>query len=218
MLPEIRRAEIVITNYHAFQHRETLALPKVARSFLQGNDPEPLKTTETDAEMLARACGKLLNYDRVLRACEVMCDPCGLAIEGKAITLSTVGIVPGIRRFTAERRTHRLIVSLTAADSDKRRRLFPVENTHPLDELMDALTLRQTGRLQAIPILLYGTEYWKRVLDFQFLADEGAIRDADLSLIQYVDDPQQAWDAIRAFHAERPDDEAVDADKTEKAE
>ena len=43
---------IVITNYHAFQHRETLALPKVARSFLQGNDPEPLKTTETDSEML----------------------------------------------------------------------------------------------------------------------------------------------------------------------
>ncbi|ABS69909.1 type III restriction protein res subunit [Xanthobacter versatilis] len=65
MLPDIRRAEIVITNYHAFQHRETLALPKVARSFLQGNAPEPLKTTETDAEMLERACGKLLNYDRV---------------------------------------------------------------------------------------------------------------------------------------------------------
>ncbi len=65
MLPDIRRSEIVITNYHAFQHRETLALPKVARSFLQGNDPEPLKTTETDAEMLERACGKLLHYDRV---------------------------------------------------------------------------------------------------------------------------------------------------------
>ena len=39
MLPDIRRAEIVITNYHAFQHRETLALPKVARSFLQGMIP-----------------------------------------------------------------------------------------------------------------------------------------------------------------------------------
>src|SRR5262249_30219243 len=38
----------------------------------------------------------MLNYERVLRACEVMCDPCGLAIEGKAITISTVGIVPGI--------------------------------------------------------------------------------------------------------------------------
>jgi type III restriction enzyme len=65
MLPEIRRAEIVITNYHAFQHRETLTLPKVARSFLQGNAPEPLKTTEDDGDMLERACGKLLTYDRV---------------------------------------------------------------------------------------------------------------------------------------------------------
>jgi type III restriction enzyme len=65
MLPEIRRAEIVITNYHTFQHREKFPLPKVARSFLQGNDPEPIKTTETDAEMLDRACGKLLQYDRV---------------------------------------------------------------------------------------------------------------------------------------------------------
>lgn len=65
MLPDIRRAEIVITNYHAFQHRETLALPKVARSFLQGNSPEPVKTIETDTDMLERACEKLLRFDRV---------------------------------------------------------------------------------------------------------------------------------------------------------
>ena len=65
MLPEIRRAEIVITNYHAFQHRETLLMPKTARSFLQGNDPEPIKTTETDSQMLQRACEKLLRFDRV---------------------------------------------------------------------------------------------------------------------------------------------------------
>ena len=56
MLPDIRRAEIVITNYHAFQHRETMALPKVARSFMQGNAPEPIKTLETDTQMLERAC------------------------------------------------------------------------------------------------------------------------------------------------------------------
>ncbi len=65
MLPDIRRAEIVITNYHAFQHRETMALPKVARSFLQGNEPEPIKTSETDTDMLKRACGKLLRFERV---------------------------------------------------------------------------------------------------------------------------------------------------------
>ena len=47
-----------------------------------------------------------------------------------------------------------------------------------LDELFDALTLRQTGRMQAIPIILFGREYWSRVIDFQFLADEGTIDDA----------------------------------------
>ncbi len=65
MLPEIRRAEIVITNYHSFQHRETVAYTKVTRSFLQGNATQPLSTIETDAAMLKRACSKLLNYDRV---------------------------------------------------------------------------------------------------------------------------------------------------------
>lgn len=65
MLPDIKRAEIIITNYHAFQHRETLSMPKAARSFLQGNDPEPVRTTESDAQMLSRACEKLLRFERV---------------------------------------------------------------------------------------------------------------------------------------------------------
>jgi 23S rRNA (adenine2503-C2)-methyltransferase len=81
----------------------------------------------------------MLNYDRVMRAAEVMSDPCGLAIEGRSITISTVGIVPAIRRFTAERRPYRLIVSLTAAESGKRRSLFPIEEIHPLPELMAAV-------------------------------------------------------------------------------
>ncbi|HEY7311809.1 MAG TPA: radical SAM protein [Gemmataceae bacterium] len=80
-----------------------------------------------------------LNYERVMRAAQVMSDPCGLAIDARAITISTVGIVPMIRRFTAERRPYRLIVSLTAADPEQRRRLLPVEDTHPLPELMAAV-------------------------------------------------------------------------------
>jgi 23S rRNA (adenine2503-C2)-methyltransferase len=80
-----------------------------------------------------------LNYERVMRAAEVLSEPCGLAIEAKAITVSTVGIVPMIRRFTAERRPYRLIVSLTAADSARRRELLPVEAVHPLPELMEAV-------------------------------------------------------------------------------
>ena len=51
-----------------------------------------------------------------------------------------------------------------------------------LDELFDALALRQTGRMQAIPIILFGREYWRQVIDFQFLADQGTIADEDLDL------------------------------------
>jgi uncharacterized protein (TIGR00730 family) len=71
-----------------------------------------------------------------------------------------------------------------------------------LDELFDALTLRQTRRMQDIPILCYGRAYWERVIDFRFLADEGVIADSDLELVRYVESPEEAWEAIRSFHAE----------------
>ncbi len=70
-----------------------------------------------------------------------------------------------------------------------------------LDELFDALTLRQVGRLQEIPIILYGREYWDQVLNFQFLADEGVVADADLNLISYAESPQEAWQLIIEHHA-----------------
>ena len=69
-----------------------------------------------------------------------------------------------------------------------------------LDELLDALTLRQTGRMQEIPIILFGREYWERVIDFQFLADEGSINDDDLDLFRYAETAEQAWDMIQRFH------------------
>ncbi|MBM4004352.1 MAG: TIGR00730 family Rossman fold protein [Planctomycetes bacterium] len=71
-----------------------------------------------------------------------------------------------------------------------------------LDELFDALTLRQTGKLQKIPIILFGRAYWNKAVDFQFLADEGVIADADLDLISYAETAQEAWDAIVAFPTE----------------
>ena len=64
----------------------------------------------------------LLNYDAVMTAIQILSEPCGMAIAAKAITLSTVGIIPGIRRFTAERHRARLGVSLTSADPLERRR------------------------------------------------------------------------------------------------
>ncbi|MAT72056.1 MAG: TIGR00730 family Rossman fold protein [Planctomycetaceae bacterium] len=70
-----------------------------------------------------------------------------------------------------------------------------------LDELFNTLTLRQTGRMQEIPIILYGSEYWNGIIDFQRLADEGVIADEHLDLIHYADTPQDAWEIIANFHA-----------------
>lgn len=69
-----------------------------------------------------------------------------------------------------------------------------------LDELFETLTLRQTHKMQAIPVVLIGREYWERVVDFQFLADEGVISDEDLSLISYAETPEETWNVIQKFH------------------
>ncbi|MBX3432197.1 MAG: TIGR00730 family Rossman fold protein [Pirellulales bacterium] len=68
------------------------------------------------------------------------------------------------------------------------------------DELFDTLTLRQTGRMQEIPIILYGHDYWNRMINFQALADEGVIADEHLDLLHYADTPQEAWEIIAEFH------------------
>jgi 23S rRNA (adenine2503-C2)-methyltransferase len=80
----------------------------------------------------------LLNYDAVLRALAILCDPAGLAISPKRATISTVGVVPGIRRLTAERQPYSLAVSLHAATQAERERLVPLARTWPLDELLAA--------------------------------------------------------------------------------
>jgi uncharacterized protein (TIGR00730 family) len=69
-----------------------------------------------------------------------------------------------------------------------------------LDELFEVLTLRQTGRMQEIPIIMYGTEYWTRVIDLDALADEGVIADEHVELVQYADSPEEAWKIIVEFH------------------
>jgi len=69
-----------------------------------------------------------------------------------------------------------------------------------MDELFNTLTLRQTSRMQEIPIILYGEEYWMQAINFQMLADEGVIADEHLDLLQFADTPQEAWNIISEFH------------------
>jgi uncharacterized protein (TIGR00730 family) len=69
-----------------------------------------------------------------------------------------------------------------------------------LDELFEVLTLRQTGRMQEIPIIMYGSEYWNRIINFQALADEGVVADDHMKLIHFADTPEQAWKLVVEFH------------------
>jgi 23S rRNA (adenine2503-C2)-methyltransferase len=81
----------------------------------------------------------LLNYESVIRAARIMSDPAGPAIAAKAISISTAGVLPAIRRFTAEGHHYRLILSLGAPTSEERRRLMPIEDRWPLDQVMAAM-------------------------------------------------------------------------------
>lgn len=65
-----------------------------------------------------------------------------------------------------------------------------------LDELFETLTLIQTGRMQQIPIVLFGEEFWRRIIDFEALADAGTIAQEDLELFRFVDSAAQAVDVI----------------------
>jgi uncharacterized protein (TIGR00730 family) len=69
-----------------------------------------------------------------------------------------------------------------------------------LDELFEVLNLRQTNRIQPMPIILFQRQYWSRVIDFQFLADEGVINDEHLELFSYAESPEEAWDTIQQFY------------------
>jgi uncharacterized protein (TIGR00730 family) len=69
-----------------------------------------------------------------------------------------------------------------------------------LDELFEVITLVQTGKAKPVPIVLFGSSYWKRLFNTDVLLEEGVISPQDLELISYVDDPQVAWDQIRSFY------------------
>jgi uncharacterized protein (TIGR00730 family) len=65
-----------------------------------------------------------------------------------------------------------------------------------LDELFEVLTLVQTEKVKPMPILLFGREFWERVINFEALVQEGTISPQDLDLFRYVEKAEEAWEAI----------------------
>ena len=73
-----------------------------------------------------------------------------------------------------------------------------------LDEMFETLTLRQTHRMQPVPIILFGREYWSKIIDFRQMAEEGVISDDHLDLFSWAETPEEAWQQIVDFHNAKP--------------
>ena len=72
------------------------------------------------------------------------------------------------------------------------------------DELFELLTLVQTGKVRPLPILLFGKDYWDRVVNFQAMVEEGVISPHDLDLLHWSEEAQEAWDFITRFYERNP--------------
>lgn len=73
-----------------------------------------------------------------------------------------------------------------------------------LDEMFELLTLMQTGKMKALPVLLFGRSFWNNVVDFDALADEGVINRRDIGLFRFVETADEAWDHICDFWKDDP--------------
>ncbi len=68
------------------------------------------------------------------------------------------------------------------------------------DELFEALTLIQTGKIEPMPVILFGSKHWKRMVDWDYMAECGLIGPNDLNLITFCDTAEEAWKVIVEFH------------------
>ena len=69
-----------------------------------------------------------------------------------------------------------------------------------LDELFEILTLVQTGKSEPVPVVLFGSSFWQRLINFDLLVEEGVISPEDTQLFKLVDTPEAAWDAIQSYY------------------
>ncbi len=69
-----------------------------------------------------------------------------------------------------------------------------------MDEFFETLTLIQTGRMERVPVILFGKSFWERAIDLDFLAEQGTITPGDQDIIDFVDTAGEAWDIIKRFY------------------
>ena len=126
-------------------------------------------------------------------AFEANCKSIGLNISLPNEQVPNAFITPGLCfkfNYFALRKIHFVMRSIAAV-------FFP-GGFGTLDELFEVLTLRQTGMKNKIPIILFGKEYWEKVINFKYLADLGLISDEHLNLFEYANTASEAWDIIKS--------------------
>ena len=72
------------------------------------------------------------------------------------------------------------------------------------DEFFELLTLIQTGKVRPLPVLLFGRDFWTRVVNFDALVEEGVIAPHDLEIFHWCEDAAEAWDFVQRFYEEHP--------------
>ncbi|MCK4546336.1 MAG: 23S rRNA (adenine(2503)-C(2))-methyltransferase RlmN [Candidatus Eisenbacteria sp.] len=145
----------------------------------------------------------LLNYENVIEALNVINAPGGMGIGARRITISTCGIVPGIRRLSKEGKQWNLSVSLHAPDSETRSVLVPAENRYPLEEVLEACQVYRdrTGRQVTFEYTLLKGINDSQKQAFQ-LASISRELDAKINLIPY--------NPVAGLPFECPDDGAIE--------
>ena len=92
------------------------------------------------------------NFDNVIHAARILSSPSGCHVDSKNITISTVGLVPQIKRYTEENHPFRLIISLTSAVAEKRETLLPIASKYSLEELAAAIKNHAEKRRERVTL------------------------------------------------------------------
>jgi uncharacterized protein (TIGR00730 family) len=129
-------------------------------------------------------------------AADVGADSVGLNIVLPHEQAPNAYVTPGLSfqfHYFALRKMHFLLRARAVA-------VFP-GGFGTFDETFELLTLIQTGKIKPMPILMFGRDFWNRVVNFEALVAEGVISARDLNLMTFVDTAEEAWVAVQAFYS-----------------
>ena len=126
--------------------RRSLATWEIIDQWVQARDLARSQGRRVTGAVFMGMGEPFLNYDRVIAAAELLRCPYGGSIAASKITISTVGLVPEIDRYTLEGHRYRLSISLGAATDEKRRALVPIASRTPIAQVMAAARRHASSR------------------------------------------------------------------------